>query len=302
MGLDIYLYHYTADPKEVHRLEHEYAERTDALWNDGVDEKHRKKEQKRIAKELGLDEDGEHPGKQRVDLKSKIAPDNVNRVGYFRSSYNGGGINNVIRRVLGEDKSYYYIFGQRGVGDFAPDWKVSRERALEVLNLLGEANNRARGHYVMELSANPFSDFTKPQEVDGRVLDNERAVLDFFLTELDTYEKRNGDGLAFGSSYTKMGGEFVMEGVKVKAIIWGGMPTFVRPRPGEVVPPGPPKVYLVCEATREDNDAEAVRKHLATDGNSIHQSYFDSLNIVVETCDYVLAKPDPERYVLHWSG
>ena len=30
--------------------------------------------------------------------------------------------------------------------------------------------------------------------------------------------------------------------------------------------------------------------------------YVKALEIVVETCDYVLAKSDPECYFLHWSG
>ncbi len=30
--------------------------------------------------------------------------------------------------------------------------------------------------------------------------------------------------------------------------------------------------------------------------------YLQALDIVVETCDYVLAQPDINKYVLHWSG
>jgi hypothetical protein len=30
--------------------------------------------------------------------------------------------------------------------------------------------------------------------------------------------------------------------------------------------------------------------------------YIEALKIVVETIDHVLAQPDPENYVFHWSG
>jgi hypothetical protein len=32
------------------------------------------------------------------------------------------------------------------------------------------------------------------------------------------------------------------------------------------------------------------------------QWYEQALEIVIETCEYVLAQPHPETYVTHWSG
>lgn len=34
----------------------------------------------------------------------------------------------------------------------------------------------------------------------------------------------------------------------------------------------------------------------------LHESYFQSLDIMVETCDHVLSHDEPERFYLHWSG
>jgi len=45
----------------------------------------------------------------------------------------------------------------------------------------------------------------------------------------------------------------------------------------------------------------AVRRG-QTKGKKMHISYPQSIEIVIETIKWVLAKPDPEKYVLGWSG
>lgn len=38
------------------------------------------------------------------------------------------------------------------------------------------------------------------------------------------------------------------------------------------------------------------------DSGSRYKSYLESLEITIDTIQYVLQQPDKEKYVLHWSG
>lgn len=288
MGLDIYVYHYTTDPARVHAIEDQYNERCEALYADDAppadvrgDEDRtrawRDGERARIAAELGLvggEYSAEHPGKVRLDAPSRFAPENINRVGYFRSSYNDGGINRVIPRVTGEDKGYGYIFGNEDAAyHFAPDWRRTRERALEVLGLLEAANARGQGHGVMEVAPNPFGDWTREAGATS-----EHEALELFLTKHLSGLKRP-DPFGDGGGYSDLTGEYFRAPLKVRALIRGGLQ-----RKGYGAPV--PVLYAVYESEH----------------GAVHPSYLDSLKVVVETCDHVLAQPDPERWLLHWSG
>lgn len=68
------------------------------------------------------------------EQKSAIHPDHLFKVGYFRSSYNSGGINSITRELVGMD--LYTVFEPGDRYSFIPAWRQARERALQVQEAL----------------------------------------------------------------------------------------------------------------------------------------------------------------------
>lgn len=282
MGLDVYLYHCN-DRAAAKALEERYERETEGFWklhcDPNGDWKNLSKEEQdrryetykdecaKVAAALGLKKDGEHPGVSKFEEPSAKHADHYFKVGYFRSSYNDGGINNVLRRYGLPD--LYYIMGAGDDYEFTPDWTASRARAEEVLNKL-----RALPHAdldIMTVAANPFSSpGSLPQSVE-----------DARVRLLETVGRQRGDS-SFGGSFSNGHGDFFLEdgGLEVVALIPGFEESFTKALFGQAQS----CIYV------------AYRKK---DGN---EWYEKALEIVIETCDFVLSKPDPENYYLHWSG
>jgi hypothetical protein len=143
MGLDIYLYRYE-NRKETEALEAQYNNESKKNWefngrsySDLTDAEKQEAEHrdKHLASSLGLNGYGEDDRKQAVELVSQY-PDHYFKIGYLRSSYNGGGINRVLMN-LGLP-SLYEIFGREDNDDYvwAPDWEMSLIRVKEVIEQL----------------------------------------------------------------------------------------------------------------------------------------------------------------------
>jgi hypothetical protein len=96
MGLDVYLYHYE-----------DFAKVKDSL--DGMEE-----------------DPGEH-----INQDSQEFPEHYFKIGYFRSSYNSGGLNSILNDAIKKD--LYWIFQTSQDYYVQPDWKSSRRRAVQVL-------------------------------------------------------------------------------------------------------------------------------------------------------------------------
>jgi hypothetical protein len=216
MGLDIYLYKYQ-DFEKTQKAEKEYEEFSEKLWEgheydtmaQEVKDEFRAKE-KEFAKSLGLDAYGiANEGKECIELPHPDYPDHYFRIGYFRSSYNSGGIERILRN-LGLPTMYDIFQKEDEEYAFQPDWQDALTRVTEIISLFKE-----KGAYrVHTVSANIFS------EPD---IKSESAALSAFIDESNREHR-------FESNYSNKTGEFyIAEPLTVLSII-PGKSTLLRER------------------------------------------------------------------------
>ena len=220
MGLDIYLYRYD-DFKKTQELEETYSKLTKNIW-EGNDENEKynllSEEQKQeyrnkeleIANSLGLNRWGSHEdGKTHIELNSKSYPEHMFKIGYFRSSYNDGGIERILRnlnlptiaKVFDHEHDEYI---------FQPNWEKSLTRIIDLINKFKEC----KPYRVHSVSSNMFN---KP------MVKNEKDALNIFLDEIkkdqessEKYPEREK------YNYSNINGEFSFnEPLKVLALIPG---------------------------------------------------------------------------------
>lgn len=270
MGLDVYLYKYE-NREETERLEKQYSDFSESNWSKaGEYEKltetqkdELRKEDEDYAKSLGLKRDGDDPRKECIELPSSKYPDHYFKVGYWRSSYNGGGINRImanlglpgLSEIVGRDEDDEYVF--------SPDWQMSLIRVKQAIEAL-----KAKGNYrCFNFSWNGFSD---PREC--KVTDEQTALAKFL--EEQARDNKTMDG------YSNSAGEFHFNGLKVYGIIHGVSEDIVSKIQGRSV--SLPSAYIITEGENE--------------------WYIQALEIVQETIEYVLSQPDVDKYYLHWSS
>jgi len=262
MGLDIYLYRYE-NFEETRRKEDLQSQFTDKLWeeageyDDLTDEQ--KEEIRRKSKEnavsLGLDEnEDDKENVQRVEMDHPDYPDHYFKIGYFRSSYNEGGIERILKNLDlptlhdvfldGEDQDYYV----------KPDWQKALEK---VESLISEFQKK--GAYRVRA--------VYPEKFGGEIPKSESEALKIFEEEVARHP--NSD-----YNYSNGKGEFFFaHPEKILAMIPGQNRYIFNDRPC---------IFVVSES---DNTW-----------------YINALKIVKETCEFVLAKEDKDKYYLHWSG
>jgi hypothetical protein len=252
MGLDIYLYRYDNFEK-TRELEEKQSKFDDNAWAEAGDYDKLTDEQKdevrskikEHAKSLGLDEWGsDETTREQIEEPHPNYPDHYFKIGYFRSSYNSGGIERILRNLglptmddifkhKGED---YY---------FQPNWEESLARCEEVI----EEFKKKGSYRVNHVSSNMF----KQPDVHS-----EKEALDIFMDELS--KKKQGDE---GYNYSNSNGEFSFhEPQKVLAMIPGTYKIFNEQ----------PCVYVVTESdnTWYINALEIVRdtiKHVLSKEN-----------------------------------
>lgn len=254
MGLDVYL----CKGKLGQRYQ-------DPYWKEEFGEEERYQEG--CESEKWKYNDPEAPELQ-IRIDSAKYPEHYFKIGYWRSSYNEGGINRVLRDVGLPD-----LYDIAGVNDqdyhAQPDWDATRTRALEVIEQLRLKQQVFDGFNAIKIDDNIFS---SPLEGAADVGD----ALSRFLEEhhkLDT---------AFAEGYSNKNGEFFVKPLQVHAVIHGKSDTrFAQKGIGRAVD----VQYLIYKQEGEDK----------------YDWYIQSLEIVVETCDYVLAHPESEWH-LHWSA
>ena len=211
-------------------------------------------------------------GKDRgIQEDSKIYPNHYFKIGYFRSSYNDWGLNRILDKTIGKD--LYYIFDQKDKYEFKPKWEKCKERCIEVIDEFKQFIDKLGNVTVMSISGPIFSmpDYKTPE--------NEKEVTDIFL------KNRNGREQDSFRSYSNRDGSFYLDGIKCFAFIRGKDCL------------GKDCVYIVYEPkfTEEEELSENA---------NIYKDYMKSLEIVLETINYVLDFPEAERkkYKLHWSA
>lgn len=218
------------------------------------------------------------------------------KLGYLRSSYNGGGINNILRNTIGKD--LYYIF--RGEDDSGEeyyrliDWPAALVKCQEVLAeykafveetgdisieffacetavpIAPKAGDPPTNNIFIALAAARVNQ-DKEQGVEHP--SEEVAVRDIYKTHLERYKAKDKSDTFSG--YSSREGHFMLDNpMKVRALVsgnrWG--------RPG---------IWAVVE--RESNEDEA-------------SWYVQALEVTLKNIEWVLSKDDPSRYFLRWSG
>jgi len=292
MGLDIYLYHATEDLKPWREKQEEYEKKSEKMWkeageyDDLTDEERDavSKKTDELAKSLGLDEWGSVPDhiEEGVNEPSKIHPDHMFTVGYFRSSYNSGGMNSVFRDLGVPD--LYDIFGKdNDEYMFTPDWEASKERARLAIEQLKKLAESDFGKYrAMEMDVNiswlkglTESDTKRGDENPRKPAYSKQEAMQEFVKQLENHKGDDGKPSGF-SSYSTGTGDYFLEGIKVFGFVKGTSKHFMG---GEI-----PTIYAIAE------------------NKEAYQWYIEALEVVEEVCDYVLAQDDPENYFFHWSG
>lgn len=206
MGLDVYL-KYSQSFDAAKAAEAAAQAESDALWDDDRpysdytdDEKDKiREETKLIYAKHGLDEWGSSNDITEIDEPSEIDPEHYFRRGYFRSSYNDGGINSVMQRA--SCPTLYDIFKPNDEYEFKPDWEKSLTRCNDAIAKYEAFLNSDAGKYrVIHCS---------DIRVGGAV--DEADALRIFM-------ENNTPGRGF-TSYSNRDGNFFLEGVNVRAVI-----------------------------------------------------------------------------------
>ena len=283
MGLDVYLYRYSADPDVIQAAEHAYSEAIEEeLYGDNADpnmsDETKAAKRAEIAArwpDAKLDSWGESGLREQINEPSAKYPDDICSVGYFRSSYNESGMNNRLRHTVGRDLDW--IFGVTDHSEYRvkPDWDQSLTRVdtviAEVERFIGTTGNVS----VHKASFNPFID---PSEL----ADSSKRALEIYQVEKAKADAREGEKF----DYSNRDGLFTMVyPMRVKAVIAGFEVGFTgQPMPVQ---------YLIVENDPVgDGDEEPSGLGWA----------LQSLHVIKETIEWVLAQPDKDRMVLHWSA
>lgn len=196
--------------------------------------------------------------------RSKVDPDHLWKLDYIRSSYNAGGFNTVMRAAgLGD---LYWIFGEPDGFHTFPDWADALDRA----RLVRKAYEGAAPYRAMAVSHNPFRDGGKlygPQR--------EHEAITIAEAMLEKWGDRNDElGQVFGNA----DGSFMPSGFEIVAALPG------------------------FEEFSINGDERAATWLVYKTDDDHRKHYLTSLDILIESIEWVLARPDTELYFYLWSG
>jgi hypothetical protein len=280
MGLDVYLNH-CPDRPAAKALETEYENLSEAEW-EKVGKPYENMTQaekdaiaatnKATAQRLGLTGEYQtHPSVTKIDQPSAKYPEHLFHIGYFRSSYNSGGIDSVMRAMGLSDLYDIIPATDKPEYEFVPDWVAVKSRcAAAIVALKQKMDDPISEFFAFHVRGESL----RPQ--DHPKIQSQEAALTYFNQELGSWSKGpKGDFLR--GDYSGAHGYFSRGGLTVHALISGS--EFLSPS----------GVWVVAKSDKEDG------KHRLT-------FYLEALEIVEETCNFVLSKPDPQNYYLHWSA
>lgn len=230
MGLDVYLYKYE-NKDATDNKESQYESVSEQNWQEvggysvaSEDQKQSvRSKNKSFAEQIGLDEWGtDKTTKTHIEINSQTDPEHYFKIGYFRSSYNDGGINRVLENL--DVPGLYEIFEPNDQYCFQPDWPEALKRCDHSIFLLEQKGN----YRCFDVSANIFS---QPE------CGSEKEAMEIFLSEIKVTHGFN--------QYSNKQGHFYHEDpVKVLALI-PGTNNILRETPCTyVVVEGENKYYL----------------------------------------------------------
>jgi len=210
-----------------------------------------------------------HESIESVDAAdSKIDPAHMFKLNYFRSSYNEGGIERVLRN-LGLPTLHDIFLPPDDRNDFRPDW----EGALDRVNASIAAFD---AHLASPMGMFGITHVRPMFEYGAK---DEAGALALFAEQLKVMEGREG-------GWSNRDGEFFCEPLRVRAVITRTFErdTFSNPFSALL---NRPSVFVVYEKQPEEGKEDW---------------YLTALRIVRESIEYVLAQPDKQHYYLVWSG
>lgn len=269
MGLDVYLYHYQ-NLGEAQALEGQYEKESEQIWEQAGNGKkydEMTEAEKNQAKAL------------RDKLKAKLNLDECGEVKnkeqieipsrfypqhYFKVGYFRSSYN---------EGGFNSVMGNVGLPDLYSIFPEASLKEYQVIPDWKEAQKRCR------FALNRFKGFLKSDKAKFRVtfchhiskVGSANKALEIFTKELAGRKKTKGELYSFSN---KDGDFFLKDPLRVRAVM-----------PGKTASGMFEGVYLIYEA--EDNS---------------YDWYFQALEIVNETIEYVLVHSKPGIWVLHWSG
>lgn len=295
MGLDIYVYRtknwdkYKETLDKINKAgkaseavweEHELSK--GKSWND-IAEADRdvvsaaaKEAEEKTGKELGLkrDDNTSYPSwlnpyeEDLAEEKSKKHPKHeLFNLGYFRSSYNGSGINSILTDRVGYSLYEIFEYNDDDEYEFTPNWIKVKKNALEAKAALKKAYKESGNVGVYHVSSNMFS----PDA--GKEVNSDAKALEVYREEMKANGENGGEREPY--NYSNIKGEFMpAKPLNVRALIHG-VEQFGGARPA---------TYVVFELDK-----------------GTPKFYLDALDIIAETAE--MAIDDKEyTYYLHWSG
>lgn len=218
MGLDVYLYRYE-DHAKAKAAEAQYEEQSEVNWkavggySTATEEQKEdvRKKNRELAESLEYTfETSEHgwtserpPGESKIEMPSAKYPDHYFKMGYFRSSYNDGGIESVVGNLVG-GKCLYDIFTPGDKYEFQPNWEEALTRTRAMIAAFDAKTEKGSFRCFAE-AMNPFGDPSQYRQIDAK------RALEMF-NEQNSREHGNGgyscrDGsFFFGDSVLKVRG------------------------------------------------------------------------------------------------
>ncbi len=380
MGLDVYLRWYK-DYDATQAKEQEASKKHDEIWAEYPKYDECTEQQKEEAREKVHQWNHEHglsnwgsvedeSEVRRIEEPSKTDPEHMFKIGYFRSSYNDGGLNAVMREQLA-GRDLYWIFQPPEDREycFVPQWDIARGRVTQLVNEW-KARLDDGCFSVVESSYSeflgPFENCTiKTPEDAQKAFDeeyerfrkqhpeveygpfevlpvsfntlnfesqiNEKCdALEAYLHCRDVGEAQNGD-LLFDNPIVVRG---IVSGVREATVVeqlmvanayvpctyyivskgqkgeWTSQGSFdsgcYSNRNGAFYFGGKGfEVVGIINGLRKRwfvKDEKIPATFAVTKVEGGYEWYFKALQIVAETCEWVMDRPDPENYVLAWSA
>lgn len=247
MGLDVYLRRATMPATDA------LAER-DRLSSTPGDEERREKFEEATFADV-------------ADMPSKIHPDHLFKLTYWRSSYNEGGFDHVMREAIGVSLDAIVFGGGGDDSDYfrAVDWTAALTRA--------RAAKEAFAAFMEE--AGPYWSITHTAISLASVPESDADPLKAFLAERKRAKWDSDDRDDF-VWYTNRGGMFFRKNPPTVHAV-----TVRQGRFG-------PEAHLIVSGDDE--------------GGSHYDFYAQALDVVIETIEWVLAQENPNHYLFAWSG
>jgi hypothetical protein len=227
---------------------------------------------------------GAHPGKKqdgeerevrclgnahkryRIEEPSAKYPEHMFKLGYFRSSYNEGGINSVLEQynIPGLYEIFEVDFREHEYG-IKPNWTAAlrlTQRALTMYDAAKEAMQykivRCRGSHD--------------------VLPTIEAAMTAYMEE----RAKTHDSDFISEGYSNGRGDFWHKGITIYGVMTG-----------QNLLAGTP--FAQALKVRPEDTLLVIKNESA-------EWYRQALEIVEETCEWVLAQKDPKDFHLHWSA